>query len=79
MGARCDAEEANFLTLNLAHEIIIGVKGVEEARRFYAEAVRGMRHVEYKQGFRFPVSRSDQGDPDHEVVPARRGSQASAE
>ena len=37
MGARCDMEAMNVLTLNLAHEIITGRRSVEEARAFYAE------------------------------------------
>lgn len=36
-GARCDSEAANMITLNLMHEIVIGEKTVEEARKEYAE------------------------------------------
>ncbi|MBI4444991.1 MAG: hypothetical protein HY645_03700 [Acidobacteria bacterium] len=69
LSARCDMEEANFLALNLADEIIRGEKNVENAREFHAEAMRQMRHPNYKQGFLFEVSREDQGDPDRELVP----------
>ncbi|MCA1601979.1 MAG: hypothetical protein LC776_10185 [Acidobacteria bacterium] len=71
LAARCDMEEANFLALNLANDIVTGKKGVEAARKFYAEAMREMKHPEYKQGFLFQVARTDQGDPDKEVMANR--------
>src|SRR3954447_21905157 len=37
ISARCHDEEANFLALNLAHDIIEGKRAVEDARRYYAE------------------------------------------
>lgn len=64
IGARCDLEEANFLALNLAHDIVTGKKSADEARKFYAEAVLEMKHPEYKQGFVFSVAQMNQGDPD---------------
>ena len=69
IAARCDLEEANFLAINLAHDIVTGKKSVEEARKFYAEAMREMKHPEYKQGFLFQVARTGQGDPDRELSP----------
>jgi hypothetical protein len=66
ISARCDVEEANFLALNLAHEIVTKRKSVEQARRFYAEAMLEMKHAEYKSGFRFAVPTEPQGDPDAE-------------
>lgn len=71
LAARCDMEEANLLALNLANEIVRGKKTVEEARAFYAEAMREMTHPEYKQGFLFDVAKGDQGDPDREVLAKR--------
>ncbi|MCA1577077.1 MAG: hypothetical protein LC794_06905 [Acidobacteria bacterium] len=71
LAARCDLEEANFLALNLAHDIISGKKSVDEARKFYAEAMRAMKHSEYKQGLLFQVVRTEQGDPDKEVLASR--------
>jgi hypothetical protein len=64
LAARCDDERANYLALNLAHEIIIGKKSVEEARMLYAEAVQQKKHQEYLEGFLFSVSTTDQADPD---------------
>lgn len=70
LGARCDMEEANFLAINLANEIVHGKKTVTEAREFYAEAMRDMKHPEYKQGLLFDVASRNQGDRDEEVFAA---------
>lgn len=67
LAARCDSERANYLALNLAHEIIIGKKRVDEARVFYAEAVQKKRHQEYLEGFLFQLPTSEQADPDEPV------------
>ena len=40
MSARCDKEGNNFLALNLANDIIIGKKSVEEARKAYGDIVK---------------------------------------
>lgn len=42
MSARCDKEEANFLALNLAHDVATGKKSVEEARAYYARSMKEM-------------------------------------
>lgn len=42
ISARCDKEGANFLALNLAHDIISGKKNVNEARHFYSTTVKKM-------------------------------------
>jgi hypothetical protein len=62
IAARCDREEANFLALNIAPEIVTGKRGVEAARKFYAETMRAKKHPEYTKGFLFEVSRTEQGD-----------------
>jgi len=65
MAARCDKEAANFLALNLAHEIVAGERGVEEARTFYAETMQSVmsggepENPEYIQGFTFEVPQDD--------------------
>jgi hypothetical protein len=64
LAARCDSERANYLALNLAHEIVIGKKSVDQARRFYAETVQQKKHQEYMERFLFPVPTTDQSDPD---------------
>src|SRR5919106_1419851 len=74
IAARCDKEEANFLAINLAHEIATGKRSVDEARRFYAESIQTMMKTgkpnEYLQGFRFTPPTGDQGDPDKPFGPA---------
>ena len=40
MSARCDLEGNNFLALNLANDIIMGKKSVEEARKAYGDIVK---------------------------------------
>jgi hypothetical protein len=42
LSARCDKEGANFLALNLAHEIITGKRSVAEARQEYAAQIKAM-------------------------------------
>jgi hypothetical protein len=37
VSARCHDEQANFLALNLMHDIVTGAKSVEEARGYYAK------------------------------------------
>ncbi len=39
ISARCDKEAANFLAINLAHEIATGKRTVQSARRKYAEQI----------------------------------------
>lgn len=46
LAARCDQEAANFLALNLAHDIITGEKNVQQARDTYADAVKRMKNGE---------------------------------
>lgn len=67
IAARCDKEEANFLAVNLAHDIATGRRDVDDARAFYAESVKAMmsgRMNDYVKGFRFNVASTNQGDPD---------------
>lgn len=73
IAARCDKEEANFLAINLAHEIAMGKRSVDDARRFYAESIQTMMKTgkpnEYLQGFRFTPPSGDQGDRDKPFGP----------
>ncbi len=43
MSARCDKEGANFLALNLAHDIVTGKQTVEGARNMYGDQVTAMK------------------------------------
>jgi hypothetical protein len=71
VAARCDAEGANFLTLNLMHEIVTGKRGVEEARKFYAEAMAAFimgRSSPYAEGLLFEVPHGGTADPDQAMM-----------
>lgn len=65
MSARCHDEQANFLALNLAHDIATGEKDIQEARAYYAEeflAARSKDPTPYMDGLRFEPSGG--ADPD---------------
>jgi hypothetical protein len=71
MSARCDKEGANFLALNLAHEIVTGRRSVAEARRFYAEQIVAMkagRPAPYTERLMFQPQ-TNAMDPDTPVDP----------
>ncbi|KKL83074.1 hypothetical protein LCGC14_1978410, partial [marine sediment metagenome] len=71
ISARCDKEGANFLALNLAHDIISGDKSVEEARQFYGETMKAVMNgekPEYAQGFVFDVASGDLSNPDESII-----------
>jgi hypothetical protein len=62
-------EETNFLSLNLAYDIITGKLSVDDARRYYAqEFLNHMRKAPtpYMKGLKFEPKRSD--DPDERVI-----------
>lgn len=63
LSARCDAEGANFLAINLAVEILHGKKTIAEARKHYAETSRG-QHKHYKKKFLFRLPTKATNDPD---------------
>lgn len=66
LAARCDKEAANFLAINLAHDVVTGQRTVEEARQFYAETIEAVMNGEtppYTQGFQFELP-SGTPDPD---------------
>ena len=72
MGARCDMEAMNILTLNLAHDIITGRCSVEEARAFYAETAAAYamgREAPYAEKLLFePPPVGDAVDPDEKMI-----------
>ena len=43
LSARCDKEGANFLALNLAHDLVTGKQTVEGARKMYGEQILAMK------------------------------------
>ncbi len=71
ISARCDKEGANFLAINLAHDIIEEERTWEDARTFYAETIKAVMNgetPEYTQGFVFDVPREDITNPDEAVI-----------
>lgn len=70
IGARCDAESANVLTLNLAVEIIEGRRTVDDARNLYAESIAAWsmgRDAPYAERLLFEP-RMGSGDPDEGII-----------
>lgn len=71
IAARCDKEAANYLALNLAHDIIEGKKTVEEARQFYADTMmkmmQGEEH-EYLKKLSFNISDHNVNNPDVTIM-----------
>lgn len=70
MSARCDKEEANFLALNLANDIVQGKTSVQMARRQYGEAIKAMMKGEkpaYTQKLQFSPMQAA-ADPDTTTI-----------
>lgn len=72
MSARCDKEGANFLALNLAHDVATGQKTVEAARSYYAAAMKRFMNTKqidpYMQRLQFQMSGQNARDPDQAVM-----------
>jgi hypothetical protein len=71
VSARCHDEEANFLALNLMHDIVTGVKSVQEARAYYAKEFADYRRklpTPYMEKLRFAPQSEAARDPDHRVL-----------
>ena len=72
VSARCDNESANFLSMNLMHDIVQGKRTVEEARKEFAEQTAAWtlnRPAPYTEKLHFEVpGRKETGDPDEAVM-----------
>lgn len=69
--AECHGEPANYLALNLAHDIVTGEKSVAEAREVYSEIYARKEagdEPDYIQDLHFSVPEGDQRDPDHPTL-----------
>lgn len=69
MSARCHDEEANFLALNLAYDIVIGERSAQDAREYYAHeflAYRKQEPAPYMEGLKFEPQ--GHGDSDERVL-----------
>ena len=70
VSARCHDEQANFLALNLMHDIVTGAKDVEAARAYYKQEFLGYRRREptpYMDGLRF-MPPDDGADEDERTI-----------
>ena len=71
VSARCHDEQANFLALNLMHDIVTGVKNVQEAREYYANEVldyRRKKPTPYMERLRFSPAQGKAADPDIRIL-----------
>jgi hypothetical protein len=67
LSARCDDEKMNFLAINLAHDIVVGSKDVDTARKTYAQtamAVMAKKTPALTQSFQFKRINAATADPD---------------
>jgi hypothetical protein len=67
VSARCHDEQANFLALNLMHDIVTGAKSTEQARGYYAKEFADYRRKKptpYMEKLRFKPADGDAADPD---------------
>jgi hypothetical protein len=72
IGARCDHEAYNTLTLNLAVEIMEGRRTVEDARRLYGDTANAFvlgRDAPYAEGLLFQPPTGETGDADDPSSP----------
>jgi hypothetical protein len=70
VSARCHDEQANFLALNLMHDIVCGSKSVDEARTYYAKEFADYRRKKptpYMERLHFAPG-TDTTDPDTRVL-----------
>lgn len=72
ISAKCHDEEANFLAINLAHDINTNKKTVEEARNYYVQAMkdyRAKKDVPYMKALQFePLTKKESVYMDIEMV-----------
>ncbi|MBW3632448.1 MAG: hypothetical protein KY456_05400 [Chloroflexi bacterium] len=71
VSARCHDEQANFLALNLMHDIVTGAKSVQEARDYYAKEFLDFRRKQptpYMERLRFTLRDGSTADPDVRVL-----------
>ncbi|MEO7522255.1 MAG: hypothetical protein ABIW79_10600 [Gemmatimonas sp.] len=71
ISARCDKEGANFLALNLAHDIVTGKQTVDGARTMYGEqimAMKAMKSAPYTERLMFTPMMGGTGDPDQALA-----------
>ena len=71
VSARCHDEQANFLALNLMHDIVTGAKSVQEAREYYAKEFADFRRKKptpYMEKLHFTPADGEAADPDTRIL-----------
>lgn len=71
VSARCHDEQANFLALNLMHDIVTGAKSVEQARAYYAKEFADYRRnkpTPYMEKLHFSPAGQNAADPDTRIL-----------
>ena len=71
VSARCHDEQANFLALNLMHDIVTGTRSAADARAYYAKEFADYRRKKptpYMDGVRFTPGNGNAADPDSRVL-----------
>jgi hypothetical protein len=71
LGARCDHEAYNVLTLNLAVEIVEGKRTVQDARKLYADTASAYvmgRDAPYAERLLFTPPSGSTADPDEAMI-----------
>jgi hypothetical protein len=71
VSARCHDEEANFLALNLMHDVVTDAKSVDEAREYYATEfldARRNKSTPYMDKLHFQPGNGKSADPDERVL-----------
>ena len=82
VSARCHDEQANFLALNLMHDIVTGAKTAQEARAYYAKEFADYRRKKptpYMEKLRFTPGDRSAADPDISLLSAEDLKQAERE
>jgi hypothetical protein len=82
ISARCHDEQANMLALNLAHDIVVGDRTIDQAREYYAEEflnARRKRPTPYMDALRFTPLGDAASDPDERVLSDEDLERAKAE
>ncbi len=71
VSARCDMEAANFLAINLMHDIVTGKLTADEARTVYTETAAAYvvsRSAPLAEGLQFPLPHAQTNDPDTTTI-----------
>jgi hypothetical protein len=82
VSARCHDEQANFLALNLMHDIVTGAKNAQQTRSYYAKEFADFRRKKptpYMERLRFTPARHSVADPDTRMLSDEELKQASKE